>query len=132
MTAVINTTLSQQTSFPLTLIMNTDNDGHETSWGVKDCSNAIVWSGGGGTAYIPNATYTHTKTLPPGQYWLTVYDEGGNGFNPNGSECGSPEYNSCESNCYNTIGSDIANFLDLMDCYYNCGLAHDGSWSSKF
>ncbi len=67
---------SEATSF-VTMILNTDSNGEETTWFVKDPSGEIVYSGG---PYENNSTYNVEMDLAElGCHEFRLIDAGGNG-----------------------------------------------------
>lgn len=64
----------------LTLTINTDNYGGETSWEFVDASGNVLASGPS-AAYGNNQTYTENVTLPDGEcYMFYIYDSYGDGI----------------------------------------------------
>ena len=64
-------------SSSLTMILNTDNNGEETTWFIKNPSGDIILSGG---PYDNNTTVNEEINLPTeGCYEYRVIDAGGNG-----------------------------------------------------
>lgn len=64
----------------LTLTINTDNYGGETSWEFVDASGNVLASGPS-AAYGNNQTYTENVTLPNGEcYMFYIYDSYGDGI----------------------------------------------------
>ncbi len=73
-------------SLNYTLWLNTDANGAETSWDIKDHRGVIVAEGGKAAPYFSNANLTETFSLPGGGcYELTFYDSGNDGWNFNPS-----------------------------------------------
>jgi chitodextrinase len=61
----------------ITLTINTDNYGSETSWTLKDSGGATIDSGSG---YANNTTYTFNFNLADGDYTFTINDSYGDGI----------------------------------------------------
>lgn len=61
----------------VTLTLNTDNYGGETSWQISDSQSSVVASG---DSYASNNTYTETQCLPDGDYSFTLFDSYGDGI----------------------------------------------------
>ena len=61
----------------VTLVLNTDNYGSETSWTLTDSVGTTVASGSG---YANNTTYTETFTGLVGPYRFTIFDSYGDGI----------------------------------------------------
>ena len=60
-----------------TLNLTTDNYGSETSWLLRDSSNATLYSGSG---YSNNTSYTEEFCLADGTYTFTINDSYGDGI----------------------------------------------------
>lgn len=67
-------------SVDVTLTINTDNYGSETTWEVLTQTGEVVLSGGGYPNVIGGATYTYNMCLDSACYVFKVYDSYGDGL----------------------------------------------------
>ncbi|UII19821.1 endonuclease [Fulvivirga ligni] len=61
----------------VTLSLNTDNYGSETSWELKSSSSTVLYSGNG---YASNSSYSEDFCLADGSYTFIIYDAYGDGI----------------------------------------------------
>ena len=61
----------------VTLAIDLDNWGDETTWDITDGSGAVIWSGG---PYAGETDFTETTCMEDGCYTLTMYDAFGDGI----------------------------------------------------
>ena len=61
----------------VTLTIDLDNWGDETTWDMTDASGAVFWSGG---PYAGETDFTETTCIEDGCYTLTMYDAFGDGI----------------------------------------------------
>lgn len=93
----------------VTLNIDTDCWGNETTWKVFDQNNNVVESGGPyASNYYYGNSYHHTLDLPAGCYTFTIYDSDGDGMN-------GSQYSYCYENGYYNMVDENGSQLFEMD-----------------
>lgn len=99
----------------VTLNINTDCWGTETTWEIKDDNNVVVASGGPYALVAGGTTNTYEFCLPKACYTFTIFDDYGDGMS-------GGQYNNCSTNGdYEMLDSDGIVLFDMTAANGNFG-----------